>query len=189
MAAKYICVVWQRVMMMTMTCLDKVPSNKHPYCLQQHIEGQAECPFCLCAPCIVDPSNMQGWWIREPRLPHSRNSGLRKKKYYNFWANLQNRGAWRDARYLDRKALALGRDPRRKYYTWAGRASRREMMPDCVIKTVRTWLPNKPGVAYMGHKWEWINTQAPVVGLYIAKTKLMDTKFDQRYIDTHYTYM
>ncbi len=30
-----------------------------------HIQGQAECAYCLCKPCITDERNRQLWWAAE----------------------------------------------------------------------------------------------------------------------------
>ena len=63
---------------------------------------------------------------------------------------LFHRIVFRDDRYLSKKRLAMDRDPRLRHYVW----HRRDIMPDCVLKLVRGWLPNLDGDEYMGHMWE-----------------------------------
>ena len=114
-------------------------------------EGQGSlCPHCLCEPCITAPHNRQAWWPSHPQEPKPGNSGSCKDCYRKFWAMLSNFGIWRKPAYLSKKAVALGRDPRRKTFVY----HRREIMPDCVIKEVRHWFPNEEGKPYMGHMWD-----------------------------------
>ena len=110
----------------------------------------AECTHCLCRPCITDERNRQSWWENASHAPNNRNSSLRKDKYKRFWTNLFHRRVWRDPRYLARKEEALSRDQRTEYDVF----HRRDLMPKCVIKLVRTWLPNPRNKPYMGHRWE-----------------------------------
>ena len=112
-------------------------------------QSQPECPMCLCRPCITQ-GNHQSWWRDEPVRPHLRNSNKRKFCYKKFWAMLLHRGVWLDPRYLDRKRLALERDPRLAVYVY----HRRELMPNCVLDMVRLWYPNPQSVPYMGHRWQ-----------------------------------
>lgn len=108
-----------------------------------------ECPFCLCKPCITDDNNRQLWWEVEPfRLPHPRNSKLRKEKYKRFWTMLLHRGVWSDPRYVVKKMRAL------EHFQPGQEWHRRDIMPTCVVNIVRTWLPNPKDVQYMGHLWE-----------------------------------
>ena len=114
-----------------------------------HDPNSDECEYCLCRPCITDERNRQSWWENESHAPHKRNSALRKDKYKRFWTNLFHRRVWSDPRYLLRKQNALLRDRQDDdvYH-------RRDLLPKCVIKIVRGWLPNASGKAYMGHKWD-----------------------------------
>lgn len=113
--------------------------------------GQDECPQCLQAPCVTEEQWRQARWPKEGKLQHLVNSEKRKKLYWNFYSKLYNAGTWKDARYMMRKQEALRRDKgRKKMYKW----HRRELMPNCVLKLVRGWLPNPDGVPYMGHYWE-----------------------------------
>ena len=111
----------------------------------RHVEGEVECQYCLCAPCVVSEQNRQMWWPSHARVPHHGNTSARKPLYRRFWAMLYNRGAWMDHRYLDKKHQARGGD-----ITW----HRREIMPDCVVSMCRTWFPNPTSVPYMGHMWQ-----------------------------------
>jgi hypothetical protein len=120
------------------------------YVIAQHLDEE-ECPFCLCKPCITNDRNRQQWWQHIPKPPHQLNTKLRKDAFKRFWTMLYHRRVWHDDRYLDRKRQALGLDRRRNIYHWI---HRRDIMPDCVLKVVRAWYPNPPGMAYMGHMWE-----------------------------------
>lgn len=115
-------------------------------------EDHEECPHCFQRPCITNEEvNRQLWWLKESQPPSLANSAKRKKMYRNFYSMLYNQHAWRDPRYLQRKQEALERDKgRKKKFMW----HRRELMPNCVLKLVRGWLPNPAGVPYMGHYWE-----------------------------------
>ncbi len=119
------------------------------YVIQQDVNS-VKCPYCLCHPCITSVTNKQLWWCDESVSPHQRNSGLRKIAYRKFWTMLHHRQVWISPEYLERKANALGRDPGHKDYVY----HRRDLMPNCVLKLVRTWYPNRPEVPYMGHMWE-----------------------------------
>lgn len=114
-------------------------------------EGAAECPHCLCRPCVTDLSNIQMWWMENSLLPSPENSALRKEKYQRFWTMLLHRGAWADARYKRGKEESIKAD---KGDTFSGPCNHpRDLMPACVLKTVRSWLPNPENKPYMGHKW------------------------------------
>lgn len=110
-----------------------------------------ECPYCLCCPCVTSEQFRQGWWENQ-HLPHHSNHKRRKPIYKRFWVMLANRGAWSNPRYLQKKtnALSSGQD-----YVMVGPGMHpRDIMPECVLKTVRGWLPNMPEQPYMGHKWQ-----------------------------------
>jgi hypothetical protein len=100
-----------------------------------------ECPDCFAKPCVTHPSNQQGWWPVVAALPSPRNNLLRKNLYYKFWNMCYIRGLWADERYIQKKEEVHGEVN-----------IRREIMPDCVCKSVRYWYPNPPNVPYMGHK-------------------------------------
>ena len=55
---------------------------------------------------------------------------------------LLNRGVWKDERYMIRKSNAMSLDPLLREYVW----HKGEIMPDCVLKLVRTWYPNPEGL-------------------------------------------
>jgi hypothetical protein len=109
-----------------------------------------QCPACFCKPCCTHNDNRQLWWPDVNVPPNRINRSLRLRVYKYFWAMLLNRGVWKQQRYLDRKTRAMDLDPRLKNYEW----HKREIMPDCVIKTVRAWYPNMDGESYIGHQWE-----------------------------------
>ena len=114
-------------------------------------EAEDECPYCLCRPCVTSETFRQGWW-EEEHPPHRNNHQKRRPIYYRFWVMLANRGAWADPRYLQKKATSMDND--NEDYVMVGIGMhRRDIMPECVLKLVRTWLPNMEGQPYMGHKW------------------------------------
>ena len=118
---------------------------------------QAECQYCLCSPCITAETNRQLWWETEVVAAQASNSSTRKNHYKRFWTMLLHKGAWSDPRYKARKQESLRQDPNRQLSAWIGpsttQSQYRDIMPDCVLKCVRDWLPNPPSQAYMGHKW------------------------------------
>ena len=120
------------------------------YIIEQTI-NTAECPHCLCKPCITSEQNKQLWWPDRLHTPSIHNNKPRKDAFKRFWTMLYHRNVWLDERYIVRKREALDADPRYHHYTWI---HRRDIMPDCVLDCVRTWYPNPKNVPYMGHKWE-----------------------------------
>lgn len=109
-----------------------------------------ECAYCFCRPCITSETNRQFWWETDEAPPSGNNHGLRKEKYKRFWTMMFHRGVWDEPRYKLKKQIALQSDPRLRNYVW----HRRDIMPKCVLTTVRQWLPNPEGLPYMGHMWE-----------------------------------
>ena len=120
---------------------NKNAENIPRYIIVPPREGQQECDECFSQPCVMDESNRQGWWPKEPSVPQDDNNIHRRWLYKDFHTALYHRGVWGDERYLARKAAVTG-----------GVKIRREVMPDCVCRKVRFWYPNKDGVPYMGHK-------------------------------------
>ena len=112
-----------------------------------------ECCFCLCRPCVIDNGNTQAWWETQVHPPSRLNSKVRKNHYQRFWVMLLHRGAWEKPAYMTKQSAALCEDRRRN--TWSGPNSNhpRHIMPKCVLKLIRCWLPNPPCIPYMGHKW------------------------------------
>ena len=127
------------------------PENVKPGYLIKHDEDKEECPHCLCSPCITDQNNRQLWWPVPYAQPNRFNNKLRKKCYKNFWTWLFHKDVWRDPRYRQRKEHALGVDRRHNRFVWL---HKRDIMPNCVVSTVRLWYPNEPNVNYMGHLWQ-----------------------------------
>ena len=120
--------------------------------LIQPVAGEQECPHCLCSPCVTSQRFTQVWWYTQPRMPSLSNSAKRRTVYKKFWVMLLHRGLRKDPRYLERKRLAHDSDPRRKNLVW--HHNRRDIIPNCVIRKVRQWLPNPPDTPFMGHMWE-----------------------------------
>ena len=65
------------------------------------------------------------------------------------------RGAWREARYQQKKNNELRREIGNVDLVWESAVGnqQREIMPECILNLVRGLYPNPPGYAYMGHKW------------------------------------
>ena len=120
---------------------NKNAENIPRYIIVPPREGHQECDECFSQPCVMDESNRQGWWPKEPSVPQDDNNIHRRWLYKDFHTALYHRGVWGDERYLARKAAVTG-----------GVKIRREVMPECVCRKVRFWYPNKDGVPYMGHK-------------------------------------
>ncbi|CAH1238874.1 Hypp5654 [Branchiostoma lanceolatum] len=118
-------------------------------------DGVAECPRCLCKPCVTTPEPL--WLGQQPACEE--NAALRKVKYKTFWATMVNMmpSPWYDDRYLRRKDQKLAEDialePAARRLVIAGGGTVREIMPKCVLKLVRGRFPNPRGKAYLGHKW------------------------------------
>ena len=60
---------------------------------------------------------------------------------------MHNRDMWSEPRYLERKKTALQRNLRMKHFKW----HKREIMPNCILETVRNWFPKTE--EYVGHHW------------------------------------
>ena len=101
-----------------------------------------ECRYCLCQPCA---SSSQPSWLGTGQQGRDQNAGLRKVRYKKYWTLLDRRGAWRDDRYLREKRRLMRMD--------GVVVTRREVMPKCVIDSVRSLYPNHRN-PYVGHRWE-----------------------------------
>jgi hypothetical protein len=118
-------------------------------------EGEIECEYCFCCPCVTSEDNRQFWWEVENSNPQGENSQRRKHHYKRFWVMLLHRNIWNDPRYLERKAQALGLNGNVQDCAWSGPSRhRRDIMPACVLKLVRSWLPNPVSRPYLGHQWQ-----------------------------------
>jgi len=120
-------------------------SEQISFPMTRHSGGFRECSECFCSPCITNDKNKQLWWPSRNSDPHPGTAPQRKQLYQRFWAMMANCGAWCDDRYVAKKKIA-----RKSKTTW----HKRELMPDCVLKVCREWLPNPVKQPYMGHKWE-----------------------------------
>ena len=132
-------------------CHAQVQENSlNPEPLIKMDPSDEKCPHCLCRPCIISEQFRQSWWASQNERPRIQNSGLRKTAYRKFWTMMYHRGVWNCQEYMDRKVSAFGLDPQRTKYVY----HKRDIMPDCVLKVVRTWYPNPTNRPYMGHYWE-----------------------------------
>ena len=122
--------------------------RENPPLFERVLAGSEECPYCLCGPCITSEENRQLWWETESVPPHAQNRKLRKEAYRKFWTMLLHKGVWNHPDYKAKKQEALAEEGRRCVF------HRRDILPECVLKTVRGWYPNPPGRNYMGHLWE-----------------------------------
>ena len=128
------------------------PAPQEPGPALPHNREGLECPHCYCTPCVTSDQFAQQWWPAE-RPPHNKNHGARKAIYKRFWGFMANLGLWKDQRYMRRKQQILTQDPRCRTYAWVRSVSKREVMPNCVLKFVRSRLPS-PNNHYMEHMWE-----------------------------------
>lgn len=103
-----------------------------------------ECSFCFLRPCVTDRPM---YWLGDGQRACEENSSIRRTKYSSFWKVLNNLGAWSDPRYFEVKIQ------RANGGEWAVN-HRREVMPVCVLKKVRSLYPNPKGKPYMEHKWK-----------------------------------
>lgn len=115
-------------------------------------EREGECPHCFCVPCIT--THRQAW-LGNGQAPRVGNNQLRKTFYKHFWKMLDRRGAWLDARYLQKERTMF----QQAYHPGTDESlvivnSVRRIMPECVLDLVRGLYPNPPKMHYMGHKWE-----------------------------------
>ena len=110
-------------------------------------QDKTRCPFCFCQPCITDNDNRQLWWCDSAKDPEVQNSGKRKDCYRRFWAMMFHRGVWNTEEYKIKKDNILSQKKNETVIVM------REIMPECVLKTVRGWYPNPSTMPYMGHKW------------------------------------
>lgn len=78
--------------------------------------------------------------------PSDTNAGIRKSLYRRFWSVISNTGGWRKKKYEEKKALAMNRE--------GAVITKREIMPQCVLKLCRSKYPNPSGRPYMDHMWE-----------------------------------
>ena len=57
-------------------------------------------------------------------------------------------------RYVQKKEMVLQQDKNRKFCVQGGgRYHKRDIMPDCILKLVRSWLLILQAWDYMGHRW------------------------------------
>lgn len=108
------------------------------------IQNDTECHYCFRDPCVT---NMHFSWLGTGQEPCYENSCIRKTKYSNYWKVMTNLGAWKDPRYLRVKL------DRANGGEWAVQ-HRREVMPVCILRQLRTLYPNPKDKPYMDHKWE-----------------------------------
>jgi hypothetical protein len=118
--------------------------------LPRRLDDHAECPHCFCSPCVTNEQFRQEKWPLHNANPSVHNKPNRLKLYALFWTAMSNRQAWCDGRYKLRKMQALGRDKRMKKYRW----HKRDIMPNCILQRVRTWLPKTEEEEYVGHRWQ-----------------------------------
>ena len=115
-----------------------------------------ECESCLCRPCITSEGNRQLWWEETPQIASFLNGQRRKGHYKRFWTCLLHRGAWHHHIYVARKNALLSQEVGLENIVMVGPGSVshcRDIMPECVLKMVRHWLPNPKCKDYIGHKW------------------------------------
>ncbi len=121
------------------------------------IAGEETCEECYCSPCIVTPRFRQHWWPEQRSTPHPRNRFHRFPLYRKFVQMIFRRGGFNDDRYVEKKRLmiALSRVDRNKKPVYGQSGTKREIMPDCVIRFTREYYPNPPEMPYVGFRFEW----------------------------------
>ncbi|XP_078602126.1 uncharacterized protein LOC144876560 [Branchiostoma floridae x Branchiostoma japonicum] len=120
--------------------------------------SDTECPHCFFDPCVTSRPQK---WLGKGNPPGRGNSAVRKTLYKKFWKVLNDRLAWYDPRYIDKKnrMWQVYLDGLDENNCWVpgrhspGEQSVREIMPDCVLHQVRQLYPNLPKVPYMDHKF------------------------------------
>ena len=94
-------------------------------------EKVVACPYCLQQPCITTSHG--------PARPQ-KNISKRYKSYREYYKLLKCVGLWNNPSYVERKReLGIYID------------DVLEVMPNCVVKDVRTKWPNPDGIPYKGH--------------------------------------
>ena len=101
-----------------------------------------ECPHCLLSPCITEGGNDGEFVGGGSQGPCVENQGIRHRLYRRHWTHLDFLGVWQKPIYLARKVQSAGRE-------WV-LVVKREIMPVCVLKKVRTLYPNPSGVPCVG---------------------------------------
>ena len=104
-----------------------------------------ECPHCLLSLCITEGGS-DAEFVGGGQGPCAENRGIRHRQYRRYWTQLDFLGVWQKPRYLARKVESAGGE-------WV-LVVKRELMPVCVLKKVRTLYPNPSGVPYVEHMWE-----------------------------------
>lgn len=107
-------------------------------------ELEGECQFCFLNPCVT-ARGLQ--FVGAGQNASDKNSGIRRTKYRQYWNVVNNLGGWNDPRYITTKV------ERANGGEWAVK-HKREVMPICVLKQLRTLYPNPKDKPYMDHKWD-----------------------------------
>ena len=97
-----------------------------------------ECPHCFCQPCVT---TVRQHWLGTGQRASDRNAVIRKTLYRKFWTLLCRRGTWLDPRYIERKSLVMRVE--------RAVVSKRELIPDCVLRLVRGMYPNPQHRKYL----------------------------------------
>jgi hypothetical protein len=103
-------------------------------------QSEGACPLCFLSPCVGSASP---GWLCGGQAAHAANSPIRRVIYGKYWKIICNLGGWTSPLYLAKKLTESN-----------GVLHMREIMPDCVVRKVRSLYPNPTGTPYMGHKWE-----------------------------------
>jgi hypothetical protein len=78
-------------------------------------EVHNECEHCLASPCVTQVTQS---WFGKQHGPRAGNNTIRKQKYKLFWKMLDDRGLWKDNRYIRRKMRLLARDDPEQNIVW-----------------------------------------------------------------------
>ena len=98
-------------------CSYNNPRGYHFSTQVPQLRGENHCPYCLCAPCLIEqpPDFLVG-----SAGPHPANDEKRHMLYTKFWRLLADLCVWKDEEYIRRKQARTTRD------------DKREVMPKCV---------------------------------------------------------
>ncbi|XP_065308871.2 uncharacterized protein [Dermacentor albipictus] len=114
---------------------------------EQEAVRAATCEHCLQEPCIVQQRRLK--LPKKASSPGPANSEERRRLYRSAWRVLKSIGFWQQPQYRRRKVSAPGPEPLGQMALH----SRREVMPECIVKRIRELRPNQPNKPYMGHRW------------------------------------
>ena len=113
--------------------------------------GPNHCQYCFLNPCVTTRHQA---WLGNGQQPRAGNNLLRKDRYKKYWSVMDHYGGWNIDQYLRKKKRLFRSIRSRQIDRDTIVETRREIMPECILKQVRGLYPNLPGQPYMGHTWQ-----------------------------------